>query len=165
MTGETMKILIVSDTHGRHRNLEEVLDREGPIDMLVHLGDVEGGEDYICALTDCETHIIAGNNDFFSDLSREQEFFIGKYRVFITHGHSYYVSMGTKELKKEARRRGVDIVMYGHTHRPYLDQQTDITVLNPGSLSYPRQEGRKGSYMIMELSEGGSPRFRTYYLD
>ena len=38
-----MKILIVSDTHGRHRNLEEVLDREGPIDMLVHLGDVEGG--------------------------------------------------------------------------------------------------------------------------
>ena len=165
MTGERMKILIVSDTHGRHRNLEEVLDREGPIDMLVHLGDVEGGEDYICALADCETHIIAGNNDFFSDLSREQEFFIGKYRVFITHGHSYYVSMGTKELKKEARRRGVDIVMYGHTHRPYLDQQTDITVLNPGSLSYPRQEGRKGSYMIMELSEGGRPRFRTYYLD
>lgn len=42
MTGERMKILIVSDTHGRHRNLEEVLDREGPIDMLVHLGDVEG---------------------------------------------------------------------------------------------------------------------------
>ena len=38
MTGERMKILIVSDTHGRHRNLEEVLDREGPIDMLVHLG-------------------------------------------------------------------------------------------------------------------------------
>ena len=50
-----MKILIVSDTHGRHRNLEEVLDREGPIDMLVHLGDVEGGEDYICALADCES--------------------------------------------------------------------------------------------------------------
>lgn len=106
MTGETMKILIVSDTHGRHRNLEEVLDREGPIDMLVHLGDVEGGEDYICALADCETHIIAGNNDFFSDLSREQEFFIGKYRVFITHGHSYYVSMGTKELKKRQEDEG-----------------------------------------------------------
>ena len=65
MTGETMKILIVSDTHGRHRNLEEVLDREGPIDMLVHLGDVEGEKTTSVALADCETHIIAGNNDFF----------------------------------------------------------------------------------------------------
>ena len=165
MTGERMKILIVSDTHGRHRNLEEVLDREGPIDMLVHLGDVEGGEDYICALADCETHIIAGNNDFFSDLSREQEFFIGKYRVFITHGHSYYVSMGTKELKKEARRRGVDIVMYGHTHVPHLEVDGNLTVLNPGSLSYPRQEGHRPSYMIMEMGEDGTVEFETCYLE
>ena len=164
MTGETMKILIVSDTHGRHRNLEEVLDREGPIDMLVHLGDVEGGEDYICALADCETHIIAGNNDFFSDLSREQEFFIGKYRVFITHGHSYYVSMGTKELKKEARRRGVDIVMYGHTHVPHLEVDGNLTVLNPGSLSYPRQDGRKPSYMVTEIDEEGKAHYEQKYL-
>ena len=41
--------------------------------------------------------------------------------------------------------------MFGHTHRPYLDQGKEITVLNPGSVSYPRQEGRKGSYMIMEM--------------
>ena len=163
MTGETMKILIVSDTHGRHRNLEEVLDREGPIDMLVHLGDVEGGEDYICALADCETHIIAGNNDFFSDLSREQEFFIGKYRVFITHGHSYYVSMGTKELKKEARRRGVDIVMYGHTHVPYIEIGDDVTILNPGSISYPRQPGRKPTFLIMEIDEEGQAHYAHGY--
>ena len=158
-----MKILIVSDTHGRHRNLEEVLDREGPIDMLVHLGDVEGGEDYICALADCETHIIAGNNDFFSDLSREQEFFIGKYRVFITHGHSYYVSMGTKELKKEARRRGVDIVMYGHTHVPYIEIGDDVTILNPGSISYPRQPGRKPTFLIMEIDEEGQAHYAHGY--
>ena len=43
--------------------------------------------------------------------------------------------------------------MFGHTHRPYLEQDPDITVLNPGSLSFPRQEGRKGSFMIMELKE------------
>lgn len=164
MTGETMKILIVSDTHGRHRNLEEVLDREGPIDMLVHLGDVEGGEDYICALADCETHIIAGNNDFFSNLSREQEFFIGKYRVFITHGHSYYVSMGTKELKKEARRRGVDIVMYGHTHVPHLEVDGNLTVLNPGSLSYPRQADRRAGYMIMEIDHNGKAHFEQCFV-
>ena len=43
-----MKILIVSDTHRRHTNLETVLEREKPIDLMIHLGDAEGAEDYIC---------------------------------------------------------------------------------------------------------------------
>ena len=39
-----MRVLIVSDTHGRHSNLIEALDMVQPVDLLVHLGDVEGGE-------------------------------------------------------------------------------------------------------------------------
>ena len=38
-----MRVLIVSDTHGRHSNLELVLRRVGEIDMMVHCGDVEDG--------------------------------------------------------------------------------------------------------------------------
>ena len=33
-----MKVLIVSDTHGREDNLEKVLEKESPIDAMVHLG-------------------------------------------------------------------------------------------------------------------------------
>ena len=40
-----MKILIVSDTHGRLENLERVIEMTKPIDALIHLGDVEGQED------------------------------------------------------------------------------------------------------------------------
>ena len=36
-----MKVLIVSDTHGRDENLEIAVNREAPFDMLVHCGDVE----------------------------------------------------------------------------------------------------------------------------
>ena len=36
-----MKILIVSDTHGKHEYLEAVLEQEKPLDMLIHLGDVD----------------------------------------------------------------------------------------------------------------------------
>ncbi len=43
---------------------------------------------------------------------------LGKYKVLITHGHYYYVSLDTQEIRQQARARGVDIVMYGHTHRP-----------------------------------------------
>lgn len=66
-----MKILIVSDTHGHEENLERVVEKVGKIDCLLHLGDVEGQEDYIEALVSCPVHIVAGNNDFFSELPRE----------------------------------------------------------------------------------------------
>ena len=42
-----MKVLIVSDTHGRHTGLDRVLEKEGKIDLFIHLGDIEGGESYI----------------------------------------------------------------------------------------------------------------------
>ena len=40
-----MRVLIVSDTHGRHNGLDRALQEAGDIDMLIHLGDVEGGEE------------------------------------------------------------------------------------------------------------------------
>ena len=59
-----------------------------------------------------------------------------------------------QELKQEARDRGVDIVMYGHTHKPVVDQDRDIIAVNPGSLTYPRQEGRSPSYIVMTITDG-----------
>ena len=159
-----MKVVIVSDTHGSHRNLEKVLEEEKPMDMLIHLGDVEGGEDYITALADCPTHIVRGNNDFFSDLPGEEEFMMGGYHMFISHGHNYYVSMGEERLKEEARARGADIVMYGHTHKPTLTREEDLITLNPGSIAYPRQEGRRPSYMVMEIENGDRIEFSLRYL-
>ena len=34
-------------------------------------------------------------------LPAEEEFWIGKKKVFITHGHSYYVSMETEQIREE----------------------------------------------------------------
>lgn len=149
-----MKILIVSDTHGKNYNLETVLEKEKPIDMLIHLGDVEGSEEYIESIAECKCEIVAGNNDFFSALDREKEIMIGDDNVLLTHGHYYYVSMGIEHIKREAIARNMDIVMFGHTHRPVVDIDENIVALNPGSLSYPRQEGGKPSYIIMEIKDG-----------
>lgn len=160
-----MKILIVSDTHGHEKNLETVIEKTGPVDLFIHLGDIEGHEDYIEALAGCPVHMVSGNNDFFSDLPREEEFQLGRYRVLITHGHYYGVSVGTDRLKEEARSRNIDIVMYGHTHRPEIDIDDHVTVLNPGSLSYPRQWGRKPSYMLMEIDREGEAHYTINYIE
>lgn len=159
-----MRILIVSDTHRQNNNYLKVLERVRPIDMVVHCGDAEGSEYLICEGAGCPVEIVAGNNDFFSNLPRESEFEIGNYRVWLTHGHNYYVSMGNETIKKEAVSRGVDIVMYGHSHKPVVDIEKEIIAVNPGSLTYPRQEGRRPTYVLMEIDREGKAHFTINYL-
>ena len=101
----------------------------------------------------------------FSRISPERSHWISDpYKVWVTHGHNYYVSMGNETIKKEAIDRGVDIVLYGHTHRPVIDIDDDIIAVNPGSLSYPRQEGRQPSYAIVEIDRRGKVHFTIAYL-
>lgn len=159
-----MRILIVSDTHRYHKNLEQVLEQVTPINMMIHLGDVEGCESEIIRMAGCPVEIVAGNNDFFSQQPREKELRLGKYRVLITHGHYYHVGNGTADIRREALARGYDIVMFGHTHMPFLDDSDNRILLNPGSISYPRQEGRCPSYIIMEIDQKGEARFQMEYL-
>ena len=45
-----MKILVVSDTHRKLENLKVILEREQPMDLLIHLGDAEGDEDSIAEM-------------------------------------------------------------------------------------------------------------------
>lgn len=160
-----MKVLIVSDTHRQHGNLEKAIKEVGKIDLLLHLGDAEGGEYYIEQIAGCPIEIISGNNDFFSELEKEKEITIGKYNVLMTHGHYYYVSLGTENILAEGRGRGKDIVMFGHTHRPLIDIQEDITLINPGSISYPRQEGKKPTYVVMEIDENGEAVFSLHTVE
>lgn len=159
-----MRILIVSDTHGRHSNLELVLRRVGEIDMMIHCGDVEDGESHIRSLVSCELHMVRGNNDFFSSLPREDVFQIGSYPVFLTHGHRYHVGMGTEALKSAAIERGAAIAVYGHTHCPLIDQTGSVTMINPGSLSQPRQENHKASFIMMDIDRLGIAHFALNYL-
>ena len=95
---------------------------------------------------------------------RKKELQIGKYKVLITHGHYYYVNTGIEDIEREAEGRGCDIVMFGHTHRPIIDYHKDVIALNPGSLSYPRQEGKRPSYIIMDLDKNGEATFEIEYL-
>ena len=159
-----MKVLVVSDTHGRHGNLDLIMDKEEPFDMLIHLGDLEGDEDYLRFFVNCTLHMIGGNNDYFADVPREQEFMIKNKKVFIAHGHQYGVYRGLDGIKAEARRRGADIVMYGHTHVPYFEDKDGLVVLNPGSATYPRQSGREPSYMIISVDDNNNFKFEQKYL-
>lgn len=159
-----VKILIVSDTHRKNDNFLKALDRCKPVDMVIHCGDIEGSEYLISEASGCPVEMVAGNNDYFSDLPRERCFTIGKYKVWVTHGHNYYINMENETIKQIARQKGADIVMYGHTHKPVIKVEEDLIIINPGSLTYPRQEGRRPSYILMDIDEKGDANFRLYFL-
>ena len=160
-----MKLLIVSDTHGRLENFRIASDREAPYDMLIHCGDLEGDEDTVRMICGCGCFMVAGNNDFFTSLPGELEFDILDKRALLTHGHHYYVYMDTAHLYKEALIRKADIAFFGHTHKPVIREEKGILLINPGSLSYPRQEGRQPSYITMELEPGKEPEIELKFLE
>lgn len=159
-----MKVLVVSDTHRKNDAYLEIIEKGGPFDMVIHCGDVEGSEYLIKEAAGCPVQMVMGNNDFFSDLPREIEFKLGKYKIWVTHGHNFYVYMDNQIIKEDAKGRGVDIVMYGHTHKPVIDTDGDVVALNPGSLTYPRQEGKRPSYIVMEIDEKEEVDFKIHYL-
>lgn len=159
-----MKILIVSDTHGRHDGIEQAIQREKPLDLVIHLGDILGYEDYYQALAGCPLEAVAGNNDFMSDLPREKELQLDGMHIWLTHGHQYDVYYDFSSLIRVARAKKADIVMFGHIHRPVLQKEKGLTLVNPGSLTYPRQRGHRPSYIVMTKEMGQVPEYRIKYL-
>jgi hypothetical protein len=158
------KYLVVSDTHGRDDNFYDVLDIEGKLDGIIHCGDFEGSEGRFALASDCPVYFVAGNNDFFSSLNRELEFELDGHTAFLTHGHHYLVAMDLENIKCEGISRGADIIFFGHTHKPVAKCVDGIYVFNPGSLSYPRQEGRRPSYIVLSIDDEGEINYEIKYL-
>lgn len=159
-----MKVLIVSDTHGRDDNLLLAIQKVSPIDLLVHLGDFNGGEESIKKAALCPTEFVSGNNDFFNGYPKEKIIDIGRYRVMLTHGHRQGVNSSTHTIREAASRNDVDIVMFGHTHVPMIDLKEDIWLVNPGSITLPRQNGRIPTYIIMDLDNSGEAHFTLNFI-
>lgn len=147
-----MKILLISDTHGRDENLNRVLERETCYEYMIHCGDVEGRGDYIRNKTPGPCCIVAGNCDYGRELPPLVAFDLEGHRILVTHGHRQGVSLGRDGLLRAARQNRADIVCFGHIHRPVFEKTDGIWLCNPGSLTYPRQEGHAPSYMLLEVT-------------
>ena len=137
---------------------------EEPLSGIIHCGDFEGSEGRFAIASNCPVYFVAGNNDFFSDLSRELEYDLEGHTVFQTHGHNYRVSMDLEYIRSEAVSRDADIVFFGHTHKPVARLVDGIYLFNPGSLSYPRQEGRRPSYLVIDIDSEGALNYEIKYL-
>ncbi len=67
---------------------------------------------------------------------------LGRHTIFATHGHLFH----PEHLPP---LRGGDLFLFGHTHIPLCQQKAGITLLNPGSVSLPK-EGSPHSYLVFD---------------
>lgn len=149
------RILVISDTHGQFLYLDKLHGRIGRIDSVIHLGDIARDENHIRELFQCPLDMVMGNNDFFTDLPGEYTIRLGRHTALLTHGHTYSLYSGTDRLINRAKAVGADTVMFGHTHCPLIEAKQGVLLINPGSISRPRQLGRHPTYVLLELDESG----------
>ena len=127
-----MKILLVSDSHGRKDYLEYLINKRN-YDYVFFAGD--GLRDLGVNVYDDRVVYVRGNCDFFAhDEPRTQTIFIDGYKILITHGDYYKVKYGMQGLQSFAFEKGYNLVCFGHTHEKSLLKDKGITYVNPGSL-------------------------------
>lgn len=159
-----MRILVISDTHGYLGNYREVLRIDGPFDMIMHLGDACHDEDEIRELAGerCTVAFVRGNCDYFSKEPASRDFELGKYRIHMEHGQ--YLPDSLQSISYKAESMGADILFFGHTHKPVMTVMGNVRIINPGSLSRPRQADGNPTYLIMNMDRNGEFTFTPKHL-
>lgn len=149
-----MRILVISDSHGRTSKIEQAIEAQRDAKHIFFLGDcVRDIEDYPFIYPDRTFHIVSGNCDYASTYKSEDIITLEGKRIFFTHGHHLYVKGGIGGLRQAALREGADIVLFGHTHIAIKEYADGVYFVNPGSLCSAR-EGRT-SYAVIDIENNG----------
>ena len=147
-----MKILIVSDIHGRGYLLSDLLDIHFDRDGLIFLGDgvrdipdgcTDGGRKWFAGVSgNCDWLSFSAQSGFSEEIFLDADGF----KILALHGHTQGVKSGYERAAVYASKRGADILLFGHTHEPlekYIPEgeellghvfQKPLYLFNPGSL-------------------------------
>lgn len=152
-----MRIGIISDTHfdSNCDKLKDFLRKYmQDVDMIIHAGDYTNPK-VVKIIKDFKPfHGVCGNVDSKSvkDMLNEKDIFtVCGYRVGVYHGEGDEKATLSKimDVFKDDR---LDILIFGHTHRPYTAVKGRTLLLNPGTVGRKKKE-RWHSFIILDLSK------------
>lgn len=148
------QILIISDSHFMPKNvLERFINQFESLVAVIHCGDIYIGYEPGNLNIKYPLYICKGNNDF-ADLPRILDFEIAGKHFVITHGNMHQFAYNPVSLKTLLDDYPADIICFGHTHVPYLYQEENLTILNPGSLALGRSYPRHNTYVLLDIDTG-----------
>ncbi|MFG6368675.1 MAG: metallophosphatase family protein [Lachnospiraceae bacterium] len=143
------KIAIISDTHGMLR--PEVLEILETCEAILHGGDFNSQQILDALKEIAPVYVVRGNNDkaWAKNLQKELDITLYGVRIYMVHDKQHR----RKELY------GIDLFVYGHSHK-YEEKIIDgVFYLNPGSCG-PRRFRLPVTMAILEVEESGSWRVK-----
>lgn len=142
-----MKILLLSDTHGRLDKVYEIYQKLNNIDLILHCGDYQRDAHTLEDTLGIPVISVRGNCDGVSRADHQiVDTPYGK--ILMTHGHIEGVNYDYNHLLYLAEEKDCIAACFGHTHVPLCQDIAGIYLINPGSLTLPR-DGTNGSYAIL----------------
>jgi putative phosphoesterase len=138
----------VSDTHGRF--VPTIPRHFRGVEAILHAGDI-GAMDVIRELEAiAPVYAVEGNNDSFGRFPVERvECFAGR-RVLVRHifGELHQLRAAQRALLEAT---AADVVVFGHSHRPYRARVGATLLFNPGSAG-PRRFSLPRTVGLLRLS-------------
>jgi hypothetical protein len=116
------KIIVMSDTHLERSLPEKLVELAKGADLILHAGDFVDKEVYDSLADLGRVETVCGNAD------------VDGVRIGLVHMASHSSGPGTEML---AREMEVDVLVYGHLHRPLLERNNKLLIC-PGSPTVPR---------------------------
>lgn len=138
-----MKIAILSDTHGLLR--PQVVEYLQTADVILHGGDINKQSIVDELRQYAPLYIVRGNND------KEWAKAIPHDLTVCLGGVTFYLVHNKKEVP--AGLTGVDVVVFGHSHKYFQQEKDGVLWLNPGSCG-PRRFHQEITMMMADATGG-----------
>ncbi|WP_124727054.1 metallophosphoesterase family protein [Staphylospora marina] len=142
-----MRVLIVSDSHGREELLRQIVRRE-QADHVIHCGDFCTDRE---RLPDVPMTVVRGNCDW-EPVPEEQLWEADGLRILVVHGHRHGVKRSPLPLRFRALEVGANVACFGHSHVPFCEKDGEVLLINPGSISLPRIV-KEPTYAVLQWSD------------
>jgi uncharacterized protein len=121
-----MRVGLISDTHGLLR--AEALAFLNGCDHIIHAGDI----DCMSVLEElakiAPVTAVRGNNDkgeWARKLPETELVQLETKLIYVIHDLSH--------IDIDPKAANVDVVVYGHSHKPYMEERDGVLYVNPGS--------------------------------
>jgi len=146
-----LQIGILSDTHGYiHPDIVSLFSQS---DIVIHAGDIID-EKTLSLLTPKQGIVaVQGNNDgHLVQLKTTESIKLPGGTLVVNHGHTYGRKQPSHNLLREAHPN-VKMIVYGHTHKQLIEQDTIPWIVNPGAGGGTRNHGSSKCLMLTIKSE------------
>jgi len=125
-TINTIRVGLISDTHGLVR--KEVIAALTGCQHILHAGDIDEPEVLVKLRKLAPVTVVRGNNDRGAWAEA-----IPVYDVVEFGAVSVYIRHDQAELDVDPRPAGLRVMMFGHSHKPLVENRDGVLFVNPGS--------------------------------